>query len=49
MSTNYLKYYGEEPITSQKTETTKFVVMTSKQIAEAILMRLKLNQAQGNK
>jgi len=49
MSTNYLKYYGEEPVTAQKTESTKFVVRTSKEIAESIMMHLKLQQAKSNK
>lgn len=49
MSTNYLKYYGEEPVTAQKTESTKFVVRTPKEIAFAILTHLKLRQAKSNK
>lgn len=49
MSTNYLKYYGQEPHDPNKTISTKFVVRTPQEIAQSILAMLKLRQAQSNK
>ena len=45
MSANYLKYYGEEPVTAEKTRTEQFVVRTPEEIAQAIIMHLRAQAA----